>query len=168
MAATADFRTRAAQLAAQARNVTPGSVDVAGTAKGARDATEPLQAQMAQRSDDAYARRAVGGPIAAAASQDASLKAAANRRYLDRKAAIQALEQRRAGIAASWGAQSAQEQVMEAIRRLEEEKRKRQAKLWADLAGAAGMIVGTAVGGPAGGAAGGALGRSAGGSLGGG
>lgn len=167
MAATADFRTRAAQLAAQARNVNPGSVDVAGTAKGAAEATDPLQAQMAQRSDDAYARRAVGGPIAAAGAQDASLRSAANRRYLERKATMQALEQRRAGIAASWGAQSAQEQVMEAVRRIEEEKRKRQAKLWADLAGAAGMVVGTVYGGPAGGAAGAAAGRSIGGAIGG-
>lgn len=158
----ADFRARAAALAAKARSTNTQTADVEGTYRPGAAIADPMMAEAAQRQDDAYARRGIGGPLAAGASQDSMLRNAAAKQTAYRNAVNEALARRRGSIAAGYSSAAAQESVEEARRRLEEEKKRREAAAWGDLLGAAGMIGGFALGGPMGAAAGGTLGKVAG------
>lgn len=158
----ADFRARAAALAAKARATSPQTADVAGVQADTAPFMDAASAENAQRMDDAYARRGIGGPLAAGAAMDATLQNAALKQQAYRSSVAEALRRRRSGISAAYQSASAQEGVNEAERRLEEERRRREAALIGDLLGTAGMVGGFAVGGPVGAAVGGAAGRTAG------
>jgi hypothetical protein len=164
----ADFRARAMELAAKARATSPQTADVEGSYKPIAQMADPVHAQMAGAMDDAYSRRGLGGPLAAGAAQDATLQSAVTKQAAYRDAVKAALARRRGGIQAAYGAASAQEQVNEALRQLEEKRRQQEAAKWGEIAGAGGMVLGTIYGGPAGGAAGYTAGKTIGTKAGGG
>lgn len=157
--ADTDFRTRARQLADKARTasqIKPGDDPYVAQA---RAPVAAAQGQMASAVDDEYSRRLSGASLSDDAQADVALRGAATRQMTDDSTLQNALGRRRTSLRAAYSSLSSQEAVEELRRKLEEEKKARQAKLYGDILGIAGMIGGFALGGPAGAVVGGGIGN---------